>query len=153
MTRYAVQTDTYSCGWLATVNAKKFQGYRMALRSPAARLLKKALHCNVVIHGTMIYWARRVFRAMRFTRVYRPSIRKLDKVLDRGDAAIVSIYWRGRVDDKPRGHLMLIDRRTPTHYSCVNIGREHRMIKRNIFVRDYWQKWKHGRPILWSVPQ
>lgn len=133
---YIKQKDTHSCGPIALINAQIFQG------KPHHSLELMSLSCNCEFpHGTKIKDFSNVAKKLKYTRVYRPTIEKLNDILDRDYAVIINH------GDKRR-HYSLIISRTNNAYNIVNhyCGATITPIKKAKFESDVWRD-----PKLWLV--
>lgn len=134
---YIKQTDTYSCGPIAVMNARIFQGH-----TPQFTLeqYSKMMNCTPP-DGTKIIDFCESMYDFGFTRVYTPTIEKLNAILDGGDAVIINH------GDKRR-HYSLIIGRSATKYDIVNhyCGATITPIKVAKFISDVWRD-----PKTWVV--
>lgn len=133
---YIKQKDTYSCGPIALINAQIFQGKT----HHSLELMNIICGCEFP-HGTKIRNFSNAAKKLKYIRLYKPTLDKLNEILDRGDAAIINH------GDKRR-HYSLIISRTNNAYSIVNhyCGATITPIKVAKFERDVWRD-----PKIWVV--
>ncbi len=119
------------------MNARIFQGHDTGLALEAYRIM---LNCTPP-DGTKVKDFCDGMVDFGFTRVYKPTIEKLNSILDGGDAVIINH------GDKRR-HYSLIISRTATKYEIVNhyCGATVTPIKVAKFTSDVWRD-----PKLWIV--
>ncbi len=136
---YIKQTDTFSCGPIAIINAMIFQEFEIGLDS--LEQLSKAMKC-VSPNGTKIRNFSKHAQGLDYTRVYKPTIEKLNEILDRGDAVIINH------GDKKRRHYSLIIDRTTASYGIVNhyCGATITPVHKKTFEKDVWRD-----PKIWVV--
>jgi hypothetical protein len=93
-------------------------------------------------NGTKIKPFSFIANVYNYTRVYKPTLEKLNSILDRGDAVIINH------GDKKRRHYSLIIGRTNSAYSIVNhyCGATITPIKVAKFTSDVWRD-----PKIWVV--
>lgn len=134
---YIKQKDTYSCGPIAVMNARIFQGHDTGV---SLEDYSAMINCKPP-DGTKIKDFCSAMVDFGFTRIYKPTLDKLNEILDRGDAVIINH------GDKRR-HYSLIISRTPSAYSIVNhyCGATITPIKNAKFKSDVWRD-----PKIWVV--
>lgn len=134
---YLKQTDTYSCGPVAIMNALIFQGFT----PKGLEALSQMMNCKPP-NGTKIRPFSKIASGLGFTRVYKPDLDKLHEILDRGDAVILN-----HGDNKRRHYSLIIDR-TNVSYGIVNhyCGPTLNPVHKSTFLKDVWRD-----PKLWLV--
>ncbi len=136
--KYLKQTDTYSCGPVALINATIFQRLGSKYSLDELRIVVNCKYPN----GTMVrdFWNGAV--EYGYTRVYEPTLDKLHEILDRGDAVILN-----HGDNKRRHYSLIIDR-TNVSYGIVNHyhGPTLNPVHKSTFIKDVWRT-----PKLWLV--
>ncbi len=137
---YIKQKDTYSCGPIAVMNARIFQGVDLNIIGLSLEDYSKMMNCKPP-DGTKIGEFCESMVHFGFTRIYKPTIDKLNGVLDNGDAVIINH------GDKRR-HYSLIISRVNNAYNIVNhyCGATITPIKKAKFESDVWRD-----PKLWLV--
>lgn len=143
---YIKQTDSYSCGPVAIMNALIFQERidienNDLLKQTIFKKWTSKLNCKPP-NGTKVKRFWQIAKLLRFNRVYNPTLDKLHEILDRGDAVILNH------GDKKRRHYSLIIDRTNVSYGIVNhyCGPTLNPVHKSTFLKDVWLT-----PKLWLV--
>lgn len=119
------------------MNAVIFQGFSPNNLEEISEVIK----CKPP-NGTKIGDFSKFACSLGFTRIYKPTLEKLNSLLDLGNAVIINH------GDKKRRHYSLIISRTPGAYSIVNhyCGATITPIKVAKFISDVWRD-----PKIWIV--
>jgi predicted double-glycine peptidase len=139
---YIKQTDTFSCGPIALINARIFQGtLEKGTNEEIFRKYTLKTNCESP-DGTPIQDFWRVAKLYKFPRIYKPTLEKLNSLLDLGHGVLINH------GDKKRRHYSLIIGRSATKYDIVNhyCGATITPIKKAKFESDVWRD-----PKIWVV--
>lgn len=118
MPRYIRQRLRQSCGPIVLMNAVKWAGYSL---NRVEYLPHFAELCGYQIGSSFGIYCESLHEAILATpevklvkRLERPTLRQLDRFLDKGHAAIVRYAHRSGC------HYVLVPKRTAKFYYCVN---------------------------------
>jgi hypothetical protein len=145
MTRYIKQRDHFSCLPVAILNMRKWLGDRVSYR----RNYRKArTECGATpgIGSDRSTFAE-VTRFANRTRMFSPTVQKIDEALAAGNAVVLRSSW-----GKAFGwsHIFLVTKRTERSFFCVNTFAGHRWFRKTVFEGHYLQKHPDA-PVAWVI--
>ncbi len=146
---YIIQMDQFSCGPIAFINAKKWQGFKVSYNSDY-RKIRKLCHCEPP-NGTPEKYQKKIAKKFGFRRLFKPTVRKIDKLLLAGYAIQMrSLYYK---DEEFHGHLYVITRRTERSFYCINYSNiGHRWVLKKEFKHEDLKRFGRVRPFAWIIP-
>ena len=151
------QQHNDTCGPVAIINALKWLGYSAVYRDMVEDFRK--LGCD---EGTSCYDLRRMLNAygVKYKLHKRSSVKDIERILDRGNAAIVGYDW---VHEESRsGHYIFIDFHLEKWFNAYNYksGFETGMLRKDTLdayfyaTRKYRKDAKNSQkwmPVVWEI--
>lgn len=116
------------CAVRAFINAQTWQGKRQ--EQDAYRRLVKRFGVTRTI-GTRWVLSWKEARRRKYKRVYQPNNEKLDRLLERGSAALVGGLWDN--GKKFCGHMVFVYDKTPKGYLATGIGGTRKWMSKRQF--------------------
>ncbi len=146
MTRYIKQRDNFSCVPVTILNARKWLGQRVSYARDYWKC--RALAGCYPGYGAGGRGFLRAARDLPMTRVYLPTLEKIDDAVKAGNAVILRARWPEQAGIT--GHIFLITRRTDRSLFCINVYGGHQWRHKSLFPYHYLTR-VPGAPAAWII--